>query len=112
MGKFDCTQNDFYRSKQRCQLIALTPAAHFSFWATHPHRKRSLLSPALSSTSMWRRGRWNNAKGSWVQYANVLWEIPTGLRPPSPRAAGSNGWGEGFPPLPAPLLHKCVEERE
>ena len=29
----------------------------------NPHRKRNLLSPTLSSTSMWRRGGWNGAHG-------------------------------------------------
>ena len=27
-------------------------------------------------------------------------------------AAAWRGLGKGVPPLPAPLLHKCVEERE
>src|SRR5580692_7006807 len=48
---------------------------------------------------MWRRGRWNDAKGSWVQCASFSFGES------SPRTAG-RGQGEGFVVNSILLQHK------
>jgi len=67
----------------------------------NPHRKRSLLSPTLSSTSLWRRGRRNDAHGFMGSMRECL-RGNLSMNTPSNKV----------PPLPNPLHHKCVEERE
>jgi hypothetical protein len=64
------------------------------------NRKGNPLTPTLSSTSVWRRGRWNNAHGFWGSMRGILRRILSPRRgdKPTPRRANqtkSNLRGEG-----------------
>jgi hypothetical protein len=73
---------------------------------TNMNRKGNLLTPTLSSTSVWRRGRWNGACGFWRSMREILrpilfprrgntstrrWENPTKsnhIKPPAELGLG------------------------
>jgi hypothetical protein len=50
--------------------LDLTPALPMNM-----NREGNLLTPALSSTSVWRRGRWNGARGFWGSLREILRRI-------------------------------------